>query len=154
MHTASYEFLINPIESAGGHQTLSTPVGSGDETIEAIFILHNLTYRFCMCSTFVAKVSKSAVTVWTDCAIDSSSDGDGQRARYNFHILEMKGPDNRIASFPLCCSLKLPRDDKSFINRYCILLLLIYGHCSLLCGNVNWSCGSMPVPSSDSSLSS
>ena len=32
MHTASYEFLIKPKESAGCHQTLSARVGSGDET--------------------------------------------------------------------------------------------------------------------------
>ena len=32
MHTASYEFLMKPKESAGCHQTLSTRVGSGDET--------------------------------------------------------------------------------------------------------------------------
>ena len=33
MHTASYEFLMKPKESAGCHQTLSVWVGSGDETI-------------------------------------------------------------------------------------------------------------------------
>ena len=33
MHTASYEFLMKPKESAGCHQTLSARVGSGDETI-------------------------------------------------------------------------------------------------------------------------
>jgi len=33
MHTASYEFLMKPKESAGCHQTLSVRVGSGDETI-------------------------------------------------------------------------------------------------------------------------
>ena len=33
MHTASYEFLVKPKESAGCHQTLSARVGSGDETI-------------------------------------------------------------------------------------------------------------------------
>ena len=104
MQTANYEFLMKPKESAGCHQTLSMPVGSGDETIEAIFILHNLTYRFCTCSTFVAKVSKSAVTVRTDGAIDPSSDGDGQRARYNFHTLEMKGPDNRF-HYAACSNL-------------------------------------------------
>ena len=32
MHTASYEFLMKPKESAGCHQTLSAWVGSGDET--------------------------------------------------------------------------------------------------------------------------
>ena len=32
MHTASYEFLMEPKESAGCHQTLSMRVGSGDET--------------------------------------------------------------------------------------------------------------------------
>jgi len=32
MHTASYEFLMKPKESAGCHQTLSSRVGSGDET--------------------------------------------------------------------------------------------------------------------------
>ena len=32
MHTASYEFLMKPKESARCHQTLSTRVGSGDET--------------------------------------------------------------------------------------------------------------------------
>ena len=32
MHTASYEFLMKPKESAGCHQTLSARVGSGDET--------------------------------------------------------------------------------------------------------------------------
>ena len=32
MHTASYEFLIKPKESARCHQTLSVWVGSGDET--------------------------------------------------------------------------------------------------------------------------
>ena len=32
MHTASYEFLMKPKESAGCHQTLSAQVGSGDET--------------------------------------------------------------------------------------------------------------------------
>ena len=32
MHTASYEFLMKPKESAGCHQTLSSQVGSGDET--------------------------------------------------------------------------------------------------------------------------
>ena len=32
MHTASYEFLMKPKESAGCHQTLSVRVGSGDET--------------------------------------------------------------------------------------------------------------------------
>ena len=33
MHTASYEFLMKPKESAGCHQTLSARLGSGDETI-------------------------------------------------------------------------------------------------------------------------
>ena len=33
MHTASYEFLMKLKESAGCHQTLSTQVGSGDETM-------------------------------------------------------------------------------------------------------------------------
>ena len=33
MHTASYEFLMKPKESAGCHQTLSARVGSGDETM-------------------------------------------------------------------------------------------------------------------------
>ena len=32
MHIASYEFLMNPKESAGCHQTLSARVGSGVET--------------------------------------------------------------------------------------------------------------------------
>ena len=32
MHTASYEFLMKPKDSAGCHQTLSVRVGSGDET--------------------------------------------------------------------------------------------------------------------------
>ena len=32
MHTASYEFLMKLEESAGCHQTLSSQVGSGDET--------------------------------------------------------------------------------------------------------------------------
>ena len=32
MYTASYESLIKPEESAGCHQTLSSRVGSGDET--------------------------------------------------------------------------------------------------------------------------
>ena len=32
MHTASYEFVMKPKESAGCHQTLSSRVGSGDET--------------------------------------------------------------------------------------------------------------------------
>ena len=32
MHTASYEFLMKPKESAGCHQTLSARVESGDET--------------------------------------------------------------------------------------------------------------------------
>ena len=32
MHTASYEFLMKPKESARCHQTLSARVGSGDET--------------------------------------------------------------------------------------------------------------------------
>ena len=32
MHTASYEFLMKPKESAGCHKTLSARVGSGDET--------------------------------------------------------------------------------------------------------------------------
>ena len=32
MHTASYEFLMKPEESAGCHQTLSARVESGDET--------------------------------------------------------------------------------------------------------------------------
>ena len=32
MPTASYEFLMKPKESAGCHQTLSSRVGSGDET--------------------------------------------------------------------------------------------------------------------------
>ena len=32
MHTASYEFLMKPKESAKCHQTLSARVGSGDET--------------------------------------------------------------------------------------------------------------------------
>ena len=32
MHTASYEFLMKPKESAGCHQTLSARVGSGDKT--------------------------------------------------------------------------------------------------------------------------
>ena len=32
MHTASYEFLIKPKESAGCHLTLSVRVKSGDET--------------------------------------------------------------------------------------------------------------------------
>ena len=32
MHAASYEFLMKPKESAGCHHTLSTWVGSGDET--------------------------------------------------------------------------------------------------------------------------
>ena len=32
MHTASYEFLMKPKESAECHQTLSVQVGSGDET--------------------------------------------------------------------------------------------------------------------------
>jgi len=32
MHTASYEFLMKPKESAGCHQTLSVWVGSGGET--------------------------------------------------------------------------------------------------------------------------
>ena len=42
MHTASYEFLMKPKESAGCHQTLSARVGSGDETsiIPALFALH------------------------------------------------------------------------------------------------------------------
>ena len=40
MHTASYEFLMKPKESAGCHQTLSTRVGSGDETT-----LHRLPYH-------------------------------------------------------------------------------------------------------------
>ena len=35
MHTASYEFLMKPKESAGYHQTLSAWVGSGDETNSA-----------------------------------------------------------------------------------------------------------------------
>ena len=32
MHTASYEFLMKPKELAGCHQTLSSQLGSGDET--------------------------------------------------------------------------------------------------------------------------
>ena len=36
MHTASYEFLIKPKESAGCHQTLSMWVGSEDETNSAV----------------------------------------------------------------------------------------------------------------------
>ena len=32
MHTASYEFLMKPKESAGCHQTPSSRVESGDET--------------------------------------------------------------------------------------------------------------------------
>ena len=34
MHTASYEFLMKPKESARCHQTLSARVGSGDETMQ------------------------------------------------------------------------------------------------------------------------
>ena len=41
MHTASYEFLIKPKESAGCHQTLSSRVGSGDETNKS----HDLSYK-------------------------------------------------------------------------------------------------------------
>ena len=33
MHTVSYEFLMKPKESAGRHQTLSSLVGSGHETM-------------------------------------------------------------------------------------------------------------------------
>ena len=44
MHTASYEFLIKPEESAGCHQTLSARVGSGDETT-AVSILPSLVPR-------------------------------------------------------------------------------------------------------------
>ena len=45
MHTASYEFLMKPKESAGCHQTLSTRVGSGDETTtsyELFVFRHNM----------------------------------------------------------------------------------------------------------------
>ena len=38
MHTASYEFLMKPEESAKCHQTLSSRVGSGHETIEAVLL--------------------------------------------------------------------------------------------------------------------
>ena len=39
MHTVSYEFLMKPEESAGCHQTLSSRVGAGHETIP---------FRFCI----------------------------------------------------------------------------------------------------------
>ena len=38
MHTASYEFIMKPKESAGCHQTLSAQVGSGDETSIVLFL--------------------------------------------------------------------------------------------------------------------
>ena len=40
MHTASYEFLMKSKESAGCLQTLSTRVGSGDETNRLLSEVH------------------------------------------------------------------------------------------------------------------
>ena len=43
MHTAGYGFLMKPEKSAGCHQTLSSRVGSGDET--RLFPEHLLGYE-------------------------------------------------------------------------------------------------------------
>ena len=51
MHTASYEFLMKPKESAGCHQTLSARVGSGDETMKKTLMAHNLGRCFGYSST-------------------------------------------------------------------------------------------------------
>ena len=40
MHTARYEFLMKPKESAGCHQTLSARVGSGDGTTSKQASIH------------------------------------------------------------------------------------------------------------------
>ena len=45
MHTASYEFLMKPKELPGCHQTLSTRVGSGDETSNIITTLTSYKQR-------------------------------------------------------------------------------------------------------------
>ena len=45
MHTASYEFLMKPKESARCHQTLSARVGSGDETIYSYTLHYLLTIQ-------------------------------------------------------------------------------------------------------------
>ena len=72
MHTASYEFLMKPKESAGCHQTLSARVGSGDETTvthvsgqgivcgREVFIIHYDDVTACNLST---SCSCSAVCV-------------------------------------------------------------------------------------------
>jgi len=51
MHTASYEFLMKPKESAGCHQTLSARVGSGDETSFTVDIHLVFSYWSCDSST-------------------------------------------------------------------------------------------------------
>ena len=45
MHTASYEFLMKPKESAGCHQTLSSRVGSGYKTSHTRLTLTHVLYQ-------------------------------------------------------------------------------------------------------------
>ena len=58
MHTASYEFLMKPKESAGCHQTLSARVGSGDETISCQD-KHFIDAFFSSFSAFASPLSRS-----------------------------------------------------------------------------------------------
>ena len=55
MHTASYEFLMKPDESAGCHQTLSSRVRSGDETNYTPSVT---CVNSCKCVTYLLHVAE------------------------------------------------------------------------------------------------
>ena len=63
MHTASYEFLMKPKESARCHQTLSAWVGSGDETTSSYYTALPYSFHFyiLMVSHTVAAAQNVAV---------------------------------------------------------------------------------------------
>ena len=71
MHTASYEFLMKPKESAGCHQTLSTQVRSGDETrpsadcFPVVLRLYNIQVRpYYFCSRITTAVLSCTLRAW------------------------------------------------------------------------------------------
>ena len=64
MHTASYEFLMKPKESAGCHQTLSARVGSGDETSGQWPTCMIASRDYCHAPLGVSSFSFSIQNVW------------------------------------------------------------------------------------------
>ena len=82
MHTASYEFLMKPKELPGCHQTLSTRVGSGDETSNIITTLTSYKQREGLSVTNLSLENKPpGLHTYLYCIHTCTLNGCGQVAR-------------------------------------------------------------------------